>query len=150
MGDNESEGTLLQRVMQFCIGNAFERDFEEFAEKNKEVFLKSLDMDEKAEHPLEFHDVYLDYLRKFESKIERFIESTGCSTNEFYSRARELLETDQSEDVDSAVRFFLEALLATSEYENFVSLMKGEMVKYKRVDLKEDSKEDAAEGKSHK
>jgi len=132
-GDGGGGGEdLLQKVMAFCIGNSFEQDFEAFAEKNKAVFLPSLDMDEKAEHPLEFHDVYLDYLRKFEAKIERFIDSIGYSTAEFYKQARLLLENDSLDgDSDSAVRFFLEALLATSEYPNFVSLMKGEMIKYR-------------------
>ena len=81
-------GELLEKVMEFCIGSSFERDFENFAEQNSRPFLKTLDMDEKAEHPLEFHDIYLDYLRKFEAKIERFIESTGYSIAEFYSQAR--------------------------------------------------------------
>jgi len=145
--EGEDEGrTVLQKVMQFCIGSAFERDFEDFAQKNKEVFLRSLEMDEKAEHPLEFHGVYLDYLRKFEAKIERFIEGMGCSTADFYKQARELLERDPAVESDPAVRFFLEALLATSEYENFVALMKGEMHKYKS-DAPE-TKIDDCEGKS--
>jgi len=153
-GGRCSERELLQRVMEFCIGSNFERSFEDFAEQNKTIFLQSLDMDEKAEHPLSFHDCYLDYLRKFESKIERFIEGTGWEITDFYKKARSLLESSPGDDLgedDGAHRFFLEALLATSEYENFVTLMKGEMVKYKvRTPGTEDDEEDKAEGKSHK
>jgi hypothetical protein len=151
-GGRCSERELLQRVMEFCIGSNFERSFEDFAEENKTIFLQSLDMDDKAEHPLSFHDCYLDYLRKFESKIERFIESTGWQITDFFKKARSLLESpgDELGEDDGAHRFFLEALLATSEYENFVSLMKGEMVKYRRPTSTVDDDEDRAEGKSHK
>lgn len=147
---------LLTNVMEFCIGSSFERDFENFAQAHSQVFLKSLDMDDKAEYPLEFHDVYLDYLRKFEAKIERFIEENGYDIGEFYRLARQVLEDDSLSNPDVAgQRFFLEALLATSEYENFVMLMKSEMLKYKndgRSEAPEEktADEDRAEAKNHK
>ena len=152
-GEGIGGGTLLEKVMEFCIGSGFERSFEEFAEANKSVFLSTLDMDEKAEHPLEFHDVYLDYLRKFEAKIERFIDSIGYKETEFYKQARELLENESLDsESDGAVRFFLEALLATSEYQNFIALMKGEMHKYRPQDSATpwggNDNTDVAEGKS--
>lgn len=127
-GPTSSRNELLEKVMEFCIGSQFERDFENFAAANAHIFLDAgiLEMDDKAEFPLSFHDVYLDYLRKFEGKIERFIESTGNSLQDFMQQAREILEES---DTYGAQRFFLEALLATSEYESFITLMKGEMHK---------------------
>lgn len=143
---------LLEKVMEFCIGSQFEQDFESFAAEKASVFIDAgiLDMDDRAEYPLSFHDVYLDYLRKFEGKIERFIESTGSSLQDFMQSARSILEDSETY---GAQRFFLEALLATSEYENFIQLMKGEMHKHAPPDGEGKSSsgnEGGGESKSHK
>lgn len=151
-GGEASRTELLEKVMEFCVGSQFEQDFEAFAADKAPIFIDAgiLDMDEKAEYPLSFHDTYLDYLRKFEGKIERFIESMGSSLQDFMRQAREILEDSETY---GAQRFFLEALLATSEYENFIQLMKGEMHKHAPPAGGAESKADddgGGEGKSHK
>ena len=145
-------GELLEKVMEFCMRSQFEQDFEAFAADKAPVFIDAgiLEMDdENTEWPLSFHDTYLDYLRKFEGKIERFIESTGSSLQDFMRQAREILEDSETY---SEQKFFLEALLATSEFENYMQLMRGEMHKYAHPAGGAESKADdgGGEGKSHK
>ena len=118
----------MPSVMNFAMSDDFEAAFEEFAELHKAAFLKVLVMEEGAEHPLEWHDIYLEYLHTFEGKIERFINRTGFEINDFYEECKVILEGD---NIWGETRFFLEALLATSEYENFVQLMRNEMEQFR-------------------
>ena len=46
----------------------------------------------------------------------------------FYAECKDVIENDE---VFGARRFFVEALLATSEYEAFFLLMRSEMYKYR-------------------
>jgi len=136
----EDRKDILQHVMNFAMSDDFEAAFEDFAELHKGSFLKVLVMEEGAEHPLEWHDIYLDYLHTFEGKIERFINRTGYEINDFYDECKNVLE---GENVWGETRFFLEALLATSEYENFVQLMKTEMERFRvEVDIEEGAADD--------
>ena len=121
---------ILRLVMKFAMSENFEQDFEDFASSHKASFLKILIMDAGAEHPMEWHEIYLEYLHTFEGKIERFISSVNYEINDFYEECRILLEHEDGSFGE--VRFFLEALLATSEYETFIALMKGEMMQFRR------------------
>ena len=123
-GSTTTQEEVVQLVMEFATGNDFERDFEEFAEAHSKTFESLLDLKPGDEHPMEWHDVYLVYLHTFEDKIERFIESNGYKIHDFYEKAKEILEDTET---FGEVRFFLEALMATAEYEAFIYLMKGEM-----------------------
>jgi len=156
---------VVQRVMEFAMSSDFETAFEKFALDNTHVFECILDMEPNCEHPMSWHQCYLDYLKTFESKLEKFIDSIGYSLTEFYRDCQHILESDE---VWGDTKFFLTALLATSEYEAFVSLMKGEMMSNRNkqrsasgsnspsksntntntsVDSKlDDSKEDATDG----
>lgn len=80
------------------------------------------------EHPLQFHDVYREYLSRFENKIESFIVKEGYDPVAFYSECKDIIENGE---VFGMKRFFVEALLATSEYDSFFMLMKNEMEKYR-------------------
>ena len=129
-GSGGSEAKAANRVLElvelFCMSNSMEEEFDQFAADNAEVFVKCLTIERGGveEHPLEFHDVYTKYLRLFEAKIEAFIESKGFAINDFYRQCQEIIDEDI---VHGSSRFFVEALLATSEYEMFYVLMKGEM-----------------------
>jgi len=114
---------IFDKVSEFCQGSGFERDFEEFAAKHKDVFLAACEMKAGDEHSLEYHRIYTEYLQIFEGKIHRFIEESGGSVGEFHKLAAAAL---QEPDCDVMRKFFIEALLATTEYETFMGLMKNE------------------------
>jgi hypothetical protein len=90
MSESKSSASsgVMDKVQEFCLSNNLEKDFEDFAEEYASTFVRSLDMTTgKEEHPLEFHDVYREYLSRFERKIERFIEKVnmliGCTITWF-------------------------------------------------------------------
>jgi len=126
---------IMEKVMQFAMSENFEKDFEDFALEHKKEFLKILVMDLNDTHPMEWHETYLEYLHTFEGKIERFIKSAGFEVNDFYEECKVILETDDEDELSIPIpietKFFLEALLATSEYPMFIHLMKGEMMQFK-------------------
>lgn len=69
---------LMNMVQGFCVSDEFEAAFEAFAKEHSDVFLRSLNFSEDSqEHPLEFHAVYRDYLRRFEGMIEDFIKTVS-------------------------------------------------------------------------
>ena len=81
------------------------------------------------EHPMVYYDVYKAYLDRFEGKIEKFIVDQGYDVKDFYLECQSILNSD---DVYGAKRFFVEALLATSEYESFYMLIRNEVRKYNK------------------
>jgi hypothetical protein len=135
-------------LQEFCTSREFEEEFESFSKEYADLFLSSLDMKSGEEHPLEYYDAYRAYLRRFETKISDFIENvgsiffiicevmflyivfiqSGSTLSDFYLQCEEALAED---DLFGARRFFVEALLAVSEYPHFVVLMQSEVVKYK-------------------
>lgn len=77
-GDRISKDELMERVQGFCCSDAFEKEFESFAKEHSDTFLQALQFDDDStEHPLEFHRVYRDYLRRFEGLIEDFISTVS-------------------------------------------------------------------------
>lgn len=77
-GDRMSKHELMERVQEFCVSDAFEKEFEAFAKEHSDIFLQALQFDDDStEHPLEFHRVYRDYLRRFEGLIEDFISTVS-------------------------------------------------------------------------
>jgi hypothetical protein len=65
---------LMDVVQEFCLSDAFEQEFEMFAKEHAGAFRQSMDFTiHSNEHPMEFHEVYREYLAKFEGMIEDFI-----------------------------------------------------------------------------
>mmetsp|Transcript_1753 Transcript_1753/g.2747 ORF Transcript_1753/g.2747 Transcript_1753/m.2747 type:complete len:131 (+) Transcript_1753:149-541(+) len=119
---------LLVSVQKFCTSDDFEAEFEAFAKEHSDTFASAVDYKcDGAEHPVEFFDVYRDYLSRFEGRIEGFIIDLGYSPKDFYTECKDILE---EEDVFGDLRWFVEKLLAVSEYEQFFALMQSEMHKY--------------------
>ncbi|CAM9684936.1 unnamed protein product [Ectocarpus sp. 4 AP-2014] len=126
---------LLDKVQEFCMSQFLEEDFEEFARKHHEPFLDTADEGQwtspgEVEHKLEFTQVYNLFLRHFEDKISGFIEEEGGGTVEqFQLECKEALQTLEE---FSPRRFFIEILLATTDYDRFYFLMVGEAKKLRR------------------
>ena len=106
------------------MSEELEAEFEKFVRDHLEVFKDSTEAKEGDEHPLGYYDAYNEYLRRFERKFEDFIEKEGFSSTEFYKECQEVLE---GSDVFGNKRFFVEMFLATTEYENFLCLMRAEV-----------------------
>ena len=62
------------------MSESFEAEFEAFAKEYCDVFRSSLDYKyNEGEHPVEFFEVYNDYLQRFEGKIEDFIREVSIT-----------------------------------------------------------------------
>ncbi|CBN79134.1 conserved unknown protein [Ectocarpus siliculosus] len=103
--------------------------------KHHEPFLDTADEGQwtspgEVEHKLEFTEVYNLFLRHFENKISGFIEEeAGGTVEQFQQECEEALQTLEE---FSPRRFFIEILLATTDYDRFYFLMVGEAKKLRR------------------
>ena len=122
-------GSLIEKVRTFCESNAFEGEFEAFAREHADLFMPLLQLQKGDEHPVEFYEVYNMYLSKFEKRIENFLVDQGFSSKEFFDECKEILDDDE---LIGTERFFIEFLLASSEYDSFIMLMRGEMIDINR------------------
>ena len=127
-GDSDSE-SVVDKVQEFCLSIHIEEEFEAFCKEYQEIFNNQDHKDSSDEHPMVYYDVYKAYLDRFEGKIEKFILDQGYNVTDFYLECQKILSAD---DVYSSKRFFVEAILATSEYENFYILIRNEVRKYNR------------------
>ena len=100
---------------------AFENQFDEFAATHADLFIPFVDAEPGAEHQLEFHDCFNEYLETFEGKIRRFIETCDyvkeggegkANVDDFYEECKVALD---KLGAFHPKRFFIEALLATTE-----------------------------------
>jgi hypothetical protein len=70
----DDRADILDIVQTFCTSSDFEAEFEAFAREHAEVFQQAIKFTAHSnEHPLEFHDVYREYISKFECMIENYI-----------------------------------------------------------------------------
>ena len=115
-GESKEGGSnrVLEMVEQFCMSQNMEAEFDSFAELHAPVFVQCLVIDRGGveEHPLAFHDIYQQYLKIFEDKIEAFIVKQGFEIRDFYAQCQDIVDQDI---VYGSHRFFIEALLATAE-----------------------------------
>ena len=113
---------VLRQVANICSSLDLSQAFEAFAERHIDAFLD----DHDGEHSHECYEVYQLYLETFEKRIEDEIErSCGREgVRSFYRAAR--AELDDKSGRHCPNRFFLEALLATTQYGTFFDLMKHE------------------------
>ncbi|CAM9840340.1 unnamed protein product [Chrysoparadoxa australica] len=144
---------LLDKVKEYCYSNDLEADFEQFAEENIGPFLPLVKGKEPhevlgrsaegQEHDLVFMEIYDTFLKNYERKIGNMIEETGCDIFEFQSQCKQALNEMDSEF--SPRRFFIEALLSTTDYERFFSLMVSEAM---RVQGSRDREDEECKGPS--
>jgi len=64
--DSDLNLALLDKVQEFCMSPAFENQFDEFAKTHADLFIPFVDAEYGAEHQLEFHDCFTEYLETFE------------------------------------------------------------------------------------
>ena len=107
MDSKSSDVSIVEKVQNFCLGANIEEEFEAFVKEFQDTFTRT-EVIEGEEHPMEFYNVYKEYLSRFESKIEAFIVREGFTVHDFYSECQSILEND---DIYGTKRFFVEALL---------------------------------------
>mmetsp|Transcript_19620 Transcript_19620/g.38126 ORF Transcript_19620/g.38126 Transcript_19620/m.38126 type:complete len:117 (+) Transcript_19620:212-562(+) len=103
-------GKLEQWFMDDNTG--VEQFVEEFAKAHKDVF----DLDAE-EHKQEYMTIYLDFQKKFESKIEAFLAENNVSHEAFME------ECHKHQSGSEAGFGIIDVLLATLEFDVFMQMM---------------------------
>eukprot|EP00752_Nemacystus_decipiens_P014263 g12684.t1 len=134
-GEAAASFALLDKVQEFCTSQFLEQDFEEFARVHHKPFLETAEEGEwsspgDVEHKLEFTEIYHLFLRHFEDKISDFLEDEAGGTVEQFQR--ECKEALANLDEYSPRRYFVEILLATTDYDRFYFLMVAEAKRLRR------------------
>ncbi|RYH15278.1 hypothetical protein EON65_32010 [archaeon] len=101
--------------------------FEQYIKDN--CYIVDLDSEE---YKLEYTEVYNDYKRKFEEKVESFIESNlKVSIHDVYGALKHVVETDEN----SMGAFFAQILIAVTDFDVFMTVMR-EMASAARAERK--------------
>jgi hypothetical protein len=114
MGDfnpSNYQDDFVADLVGFVAGDEFQALFEGF-------FLKyAHEFEFGEEQKLRYYEIYQDFHDLFESKLEEFCASKGCTQAEFMKRAREATADDEKS------KLYMNILLSSVEYETFVKLM---------------------------
>lgn len=104
---------LIEPYYYSCGGyiSVRKQQVEEFANKHCDIF----EIDEE-EQKLEYTNVYNKFLKLFEAKVEEMLKENGVSPQQFYMECKKLSDAGDQEIV--------EFLLALSDYEVFLNMMK--------------------------
>ena len=119
MSDEKFE-QAMEKIQSFYFGDtedSGEAMFEKFASKHAEKFKVAPEDFEDAEHKLEYTEVYKEFQKIFEEKIESLIKDSGVDQEEFVKHMAEKSKTDQD------VKLFLDVLVSVSDYPNFLEMM---------------------------
>mmetsp|Transcript_36064 Transcript_36064/g.41646 ORF Transcript_36064/g.41646 Transcript_36064/m.41646 type:complete len:100 (-) Transcript_36064:42-341(-) len=91
--------------------------FKKFAEDYKEKFKRTQEELLQDEHKLEYTEVYKEFQKLFEEKIEMLINDCNVSQEEFVDAIKERSKTDPE------IKMFLDILVSVSDYTTFVEMM---------------------------
>lgn len=100
--------------------SSLERDLAEFAAENRELFAGATTRDDSGGLPHEWHACYERYCKRYDDSLETFIADAGVTRESFADAARTVLAAG---DEFSPEKFFLEALLASTDFGYFKTLM---------------------------
>ena len=114
-----SDDEMISKVQEFFFADdSLTRLFEAFVKEKAGI----IDI-ESSEYKLEYTQVYDEFKAIFEVQIEGFIvNKLGVSINRFY----EALKSRTDEDADSSAAVFGQILLAISDFDVFMTMMKEE------------------------
>ena len=114
---------LVERVQEYFYTNDdLAAEFEQFVSEKAIIFMSAVDVDTNlvSEYKLEYTTVYEEYKALFEQRLESFIESQGVSVVDFF----DILQMLTAQDADSSESLFGMMLLAVTEFDVFIQMMK--------------------------
>ncbi|GMH47651.1 hypothetical protein TrVE_jg8284 [Triparma verrucosa] len=103
---------LVESLVRFIADAEFQQEFERFFVDNCRAF------EDDQEHRLEYTDIYNDFKQIFDTRIEEFCAKEDVSPAEFFRRC----EASQAQDVKA--RHYIDVMLSSTDYLQFVALMK--------------------------
>ena len=97
---------------------AFNDELEQWCQQRCAVF----DLDDDAEHKLEWTDLHEEFCKLFEDRIESFLRRENHSVEEFWQKLTKAADGDEEYFGEA---FLLQCLAATIDYNAFVITMRG-------------------------
>ena len=133
------EEDILMRAAEYFMSDEFQSAIDGFVERNCHLFLDQTQeyapdevWDEENDeflrpgvtrlHTLEQHEAYEQFQAIFEEKLETFYERDGVSRRGFMQQCKKAVQ-DAEDGKETMGTVFVELMLATSEYEGFVTMM---------------------------
>ncbi|ETW02091.1 hypothetical protein H310_05696 [Aphanomyces invadans] len=115
--DYDEDDNIVTKVMTYFFENQeFNQAFQDFAERECDVF----DTEDEAEMKLEYTDVFNRFTALFESKLEVFIESQGSTVKDFYTIVKRAYENDP----ESTLAVYSQMLVSVCDFSVFVLMMR--------------------------
>ena len=133
------EEDILQKAAEFFMGEEFQDSIDNFVLENHHLFTDQTEIyadvdhcDSDSEdylptgitrgHGLPQHAAYQSFQDLFELKLESFVERVGLDRSAFLRACKQAV-ADDAAGKETMGTVFVDLLLATSEYEGFVTMM---------------------------
>jgi|TARA_B110000211_G_C13784300_1_gene423359 hypothetical protein len=133
------ESDILTKAADFFMGEEFQDAIDTFVNENYDLFADQTEVyadadhvDEDSDeylpsgitrgHSLKQHAAYESFQRLFEEKLESFVERHGVDRVGFLRQCKSAI-SDDVQGIENMGTVFVDLLLATSEYEGFVTMM---------------------------
>ena len=113
---------ILRGAMGFCRTSAFLEPLERFVSANSPAFSAHRPGDD---HALLFTELFEEYCALFDASLGAMLCAAGVSADRFFAALRRIRESTSS-TVRADEREFVGMMLASSEYEVFVEVMRRE------------------------
>lgn len=116
--------SMVRWVAAFTGDREFTEAVDQFTHDHAGEFKSAGDDADGSGYSLEHTALYHKFLELTESKIESFLETKGWSPEKFYRECRKSVEAADSAGRISVDAFFVQTLLACSEFDQFITMMK--------------------------
>lgn len=102
--------------------SSLESELQTFAAENSALFVNGAERlaQSGGECPLEWHTCYESYCKQYDDALETFLADASLSQEQFADAARTVMSDDEA---SGRTRFFLEALIASTDFGMFKTLM---------------------------
>ena len=134
-----NEEDILCKAAEFFMGEEFQDAIDSFVTEHNHLFTDQTEIyadvdhcDPDSEdylptgitrgHGLQQHEAYQQFQALFERKLESFVARMGYNRSHFLRQCKQAI-ADDAVGKESMGTVFVDLLLATSEYEGFVTMM---------------------------
>ncbi|GMI00963.1 hypothetical protein TrLO_g5978, partial [Triparma laevis f. longispina] len=110
--DMQYGDVIVESLVIFIANAEFQEEFERFFVDNCRAF------EDDEEQRLEYTDIYNEFKQLFERRIDEFCAKENITPKELFDRC----EASQATDVKA--RHYIDVMLSSTDYVQFVALMK--------------------------
>lgn len=126
---------LIGKVADHFFTDEFQAVIDGFISEHCRTFYGCLDAQVEGEdNKLEYWAVYQEFVKLFEAKLDEFLKAESSSSSEFYSLCKAVSNSGNDWGEDAT---FINLLVATSDYESFLRLMKEEAQEAQEMEERE-------------